>query len=59
MGDEREDTPFLLGHAYYMYTVRILTLNIMKTISLLLLLFASLTLVAQDITGKWYGYPDL
>ena len=31
----------------------------MKTISLLLLLFASLTLVAQDITGKWYGYPDL
>ncbi|MDY3032490.1 MAG: alpha/beta fold hydrolase [Odoribacter sp.] len=31
----------------------------MKIISLLFLLFVSLTLVAQDITGKWYGYPDL
>lgn len=31
----------------------------MKIISLLFLLVASLTLVAQDITGKWYGYPDL
>ena len=31
----------------------------MKIVSLLFLLFVSLTLVAQDITGKWYGYPDL
>ena len=31
----------------------------MKIISFLFLLFVSLTLVAQDITGKWYGYPDL
>ena len=31
----------------------------MKIVSLLFLLFVSLTLCAQDITGKWYGYPDL
>ena len=31
----------------------------MKIVSLLFLLFVSLTLGAQDITGKWYGYPDL
>ena len=31
----------------------------MKIVWLLFLLFVSLTLGAQDITGKWYGYPDL
>ena len=31
----------------------------MKIVSLLFLLFVSLTLGAQDITRKWYGYPDL
>ena len=31
----------------------------MKIVSLSFLLIVSLTLGAQDITGKWYGYPDL
>lgn len=31
----------------------------MKIISVLILSLLSLTLAAQDITGKWYGYPDL
>ena len=31
----------------------------MKIVSLLFLLFVSLTLGAQDITGKWYAQSDL
>lgn len=31
----------------------------MKIVLFLFLLFVSQTLLAQDITGKWYGYPDL
>ena len=47
------------GGAYYRHMVGILISYIMKIVWLLFLLFVSLTLGAQDITGKWYGYPDL
>ncbi|RGY05579.1 alpha/beta hydrolase [Odoribacter splanchnicus] len=54
-----EYPPLLSGGAYYRHMVGILISYIMKIVSLLFLLFVSLTLGAQDITGKWYGYPDL